>query len=171
VNPAFCRLVGKTRQEVVGSLFFPIVPDGDALPSLFNRVYQTKEALTHAGDDHPASQGFYWSYAVWPVFTEAAGCDDIVIQVSETTPFHNQVAAMNEALIIGSVRQHELTEAADTLNGQLQAEIIERNRAETLLQRANRDLKEFSSVASHEPAGTAPYCFVVHAVAGKEVRR
>jgi signal transduction histidine kinase len=158
VNPAFCRLVGKTRQEVVGSLFFPIVPDGDELPSLLDRVHQTKEALTHTGNDHPPSRGLYWSYAVWPVFTRAAAGDDvasqvtgdIVVQVIETTPFHHQVAAMNEALMIGSVRQHELTEAADTLNRQLEAEIIERNRAEELLQRANRDLKDFSSVASHD---------------------
>jgi signal transduction histidine kinase len=150
VNPAFCRLVGKTRQELAGSSFFPVVPDGDALLSLFNRVHETKEGLTHAGDDNPASLGFYWSYAVWPVFSQTADCNDIVIQVTETTPMHHQVASMNEALMIGSVRQHELTEAADTLNRQLQAEIIERNRAEELLQRANRDLKEFSSVASHD---------------------
>jgi light-regulated signal transduction histidine kinase (bacteriophytochrome) len=92
----------------------------------------------------------YWSYAVWPVFDKDAACDEIIIQVTETTPFHRQVAAMNEALMIGSVLQHELAEAADTLNGQLQAEIAERNRAEESLRRANRDLKEFSYAASHD---------------------
>jgi transcriptional regulator with GAF, ATPase, and Fis domain len=34
---------------------------------------------------------------------------------------------MNEALLLGSVRQHELTDAANSWNARLQAEIIERN--------------------------------------------
>lgn len=38
--------------------------------------------------------------------------------------------AMNQALILGSVRQHELTEAAETLNARLGLEIAERKRAE-----------------------------------------
>jgi len=41
--------------------------------------------------------------------------------------------AVNEALLLGSVRQHELTEAAESLNAQLQAEISERKRAEDAL--------------------------------------
>lgn len=40
------------------------------------------------------------------------------------------MVAINEALILGSVRQHELTEAAETLNTRLQLEIAERKRAE-----------------------------------------
>src|SRR5947207_3378765 len=56
-NPAFCRLVGKIRQEVIGDLIFPIVPDGDVFPALLTRVYQTKEAVTHIGTDHSASHG------------------------------------------------------------------------------------------------------------------
>lgn len=55
--------------------------------------------------------------------------------------------AMNEALVLGSVRQHELTEAAENLNAQLQAKIIERKRAEAqrrmdVLTAANRKLKK-----------------------------
>ena len=40
---------------------------------------------------------------------------------------------MNEALVLGSLRQHELTEAAGALNVQLQEEITQRSWAETLL--------------------------------------
>jgi len=36
---------------------------------------------------------------------------------------HEQTVAINEALILGAVRQHELTEAAELLNAQLQVEI------------------------------------------------
>ena len=52
------------------------------------------------------------------------------------------VAAMNEALIIGSVRQHELTEAADLSNTQLQKEIIERKKAEGEIRRLNSELEQ-----------------------------
>src|ERR1035441_723028 len=40
---------------------------------------------------------------------------------------------LNEALLLGSVRQHELTEAAENLNAQLHIEITERKRAEAAL--------------------------------------
>ena len=42
---------------------------------------------------------------------------------------------MNEALILGAVRQHELTEEAESLNAQLREEIAQRKEAEAALQR------------------------------------
>jgi PAS domain S-box-containing protein len=47
--------------------------------------------------------------------------------------FREKARAMNEALLLGSLRQHELTEAADNLNAQLVAEIAERQLAEAAL--------------------------------------
>lgn len=40
------------------------------------------------------------------------------------------MVAMNEALVLGSLRQHELTAAAEALNGRLEVEIADRTRAE-----------------------------------------
>ncbi len=40
------------------------------------------------------------------------------------------MVAINEALVLGSVRQHELTEAAEAFNARLELEITERKRAE-----------------------------------------
>jgi light-regulated signal transduction histidine kinase (bacteriophytochrome) len=51
------------------------------------------------------------------------------------------VTAMNEALILGSVRQHELTEAADWANAQLQREIQEHEQAEDEIRRLNSELE------------------------------
>ena len=53
----------------------------------------------------------------------------------------SKTVEMNEALVLGSVRQHELAEAAEKLNAQLQAEIAERKQAEDALRRA-RDYAE-----------------------------
>jgi len=67
--------------------------------------------------------------------------------MNKTVPFKKRMLAMNEALVIGSVRQHELTEAAENLNARLQAEIDERKRAEAqrqldVLSASNRKLKQ-----------------------------
>jgi len=50
-----------------------------------------------------------------------------------TAQFHEKVRTMNEALIVGAVRQHELREAADASNAQLKVEIVERKLAEESL--------------------------------------
>ncbi|HEU6448479.1 MAG TPA: ATP-binding protein [Verrucomicrobiae bacterium] len=67
--------------------------------------------------------------------------------MNKSRQLQRKMLAMNEALVLGSVRQHELTEAAENLNAQLQAKIIERKRAEAqrrmdVLTAANRKLKK-----------------------------
>jgi light-regulated signal transduction histidine kinase (bacteriophytochrome) len=52
------------------------------------------------------------------------------------------VTAMNEALMLGSVRQHELTEAAELSNIQLQEEIRERKHAQDEIRRLNAELEQ-----------------------------
>jgi len=59
-----------------------------------------------------------------------------ISEEAEASPVHERMLAMNEALIRGSVQQHELTEAAELLNEQLRLEIAERLRAEEALHRA-----------------------------------
>jgi PAS domain S-box-containing protein len=57
----------------------------------------------------------------------------VIVQVTESAKIQEKTLAMNEALILGSVRQHELTEAADSSNVQLQEEISEGKRTEAQL--------------------------------------
>src|SRR6202040_550455 len=73
---------------------------------------------------------------MWPVLAADGRRVGIVIQVTETTSFLQQTTGMNQALIISSVHQHELTEEAERLNLELQ--------------RANEDLKQFAFAASHD---------------------
>ena len=70
---------------------------------------------------------------------------------------HARMLAMNEALLLGSLRQSELTEAAEKLNVQLRAEIDGRKRIEAELkkavavaEKASLAKSDFLSSMSHE---------------------
>src|SRR5438046_6852195 len=54
---------------------------------------------------------------------------------------------MNAALMLGSVRQHELAEAAENLNAQLRAEIDERKRAEEALRESETRVRALFETA------------------------
>jgi signal transduction histidine kinase len=56
--------------------------------------------------------------------------------MSLTPSIPTTLQEMNEALVLGSLRQHELTEIAECLNLQLQAEIAERKQIEHALRQA-----------------------------------
>ena len=77
--------------------------------------------------------------------------------MDEAAQLHEKMLAMNEALLLGSMRQQELTEAAEKLNEQLRAEITERERVEVKLteakavaEKANLAKSNFLSSMSHE---------------------
>jgi two-component sensor histidine kinase len=128
INPAFCRLIDKARDELVGKPFREILPDKDDCAAMLDRVYRTGASESHL-EQEPRPRPVFSSYTMWPVMADgrAAG---VVVQVIEIAPLHERALAMNEALLLGSLRQHELTAAADSSNVQLQAEIGERKRSE-----------------------------------------
>jgi signal transduction histidine kinase len=141
VNPAFCRLLDKPEYELIGKSFREILPEKDECVRLLDRVYRTGNPESHTAQQHFKPHPVFWSYTMWPVI-EDEGPLGVVIQVTETAQFHEKTLAMNEALMLGSVRQHELTEAADALNAQLQEEITERKQAEKALHRAQAQLTD-----------------------------
>ncbi len=147
VNPAFGLLFSRPNEELIGNPFSSLVQSGDDSLALLDRVYRTGQAETHIGQEGSAFHAFCWSYCMWPVLSTDGSAIGIVMQVLEGTLLHQHAVAVNQALMIGSVRQHELTEAA---NVQLRAEIVERQHTEEVLRRANADLSQFAFAASHD---------------------
>ncbi|MDP2606644.1 MAG: response regulator [Deltaproteobacteria bacterium] len=132
VNPAFCRLIDRSKDQLVGKSFCEMLPEKVECVTLLDRVFRTGKPESHTEPEHSEPHPVFWSYTAWPVIGNERPVGAI-IQVTESAEFHEKTLAMNEALILGSVRQHELTEAADSSNTRLQEEISERKRTEAQL--------------------------------------
>ena len=142
VNSAFCSLMGKTRDELVGHPFAGIVPRGDACVAILDRIYVTGEAKTHAQQGDSASDSACWLYAMWPTLVPDERPRGVIIQLTKVPRFSESAGAVTEALLIAGLRQHELNEAAETLNAQLNSEISERKLAEAALHEAKDRLAD-----------------------------
>ena len=129
INPAFCRLVDKTADDVVGKSFCDLLAETAECLLLLDRVYHTGKSASHTAREHADPGSVFASYLMWPVFAGDRTVG-VMIQVIEAGSLHDRTLAMNEALLLGSLRQHALTEAADSVNVQLQTEIRERKQRE-----------------------------------------
>lgn len=149
-NPAFCRLVGKDCDKIVGRRFGEVVPAGEEFDRMQEQMYHP--SADNSGLDQPASDLLpaYWSHITWPVLGPDERPVGIIVQITDTRVFHDQARAMNESLLIATVKQHELTDAEEALNTQLQAEITDRKRAEQGLKDADRLKDEFLAMLAHE---------------------
>jgi signal transduction histidine kinase len=125
VNSAFCTLLGKGRAEIIGKLYREVVPAGHSTMPLAATMSQTGEALTN-GRDPSESDPAVWHYELWPALDANEPAVGVIIQVTKASNFRLNAAAINEALLISGLRQHELTEMAERLNEQLEKEIAVR---------------------------------------------
>lgn len=127
-NAAFCRLVGRRREDLMGlewsELAGPGGTDGWA-------------SLRHAGSGSSAEEGAepgcgHWLQASWPAGGE--GNDGVPLVIHLAPPRPPDQSAVNAALVASGLREHELRERAEQANAALQAENDERRRAEAALQ-------------------------------------
>jgi two-component sensor histidine kinase len=128
-NSAFCQLIDKPREEVIGRPLDLLLPPADACLTRLDRVFQTGIAGSYTTDLDAAPFPLLFSYNLWPVMAggRTAG---VMIQVNETGPLHETRQAISQALLLGALRQDELIEAADLANLRLQSEILEREQRE-----------------------------------------
>ncbi|MBK7268357.1 MAG: response regulator [Flavobacteriales bacterium] len=150
VNPAFCKLLNKQDQDILGNPLADLVPHDKSILPLLDRVSSSGEAHAHAEVERIAPHPIFWSYTCWPIQAGKARRTGLMIQVTETGAFHEQAAAINEALLISSVQQHELADVADRLNRRLTEVIKERELAEDLLRRNH---ETFFNLIEHAPFG------------------
>jgi len=152
VNLAFCLLTGKSEDELIGTDFCGITPGTSECMMLLDQVVKTGLADSYTAHEHTDIHSFYWSYAMWPLLGAEHSHLGIMVQVSEAAKFHNDAVAMNQALLLGSVHQHELTEAADLLNGRLHAAIILAKNTEEALIRSEKlaSAGRMAAVLAHE---------------------
>ena len=130
-NPAFCRLADRTIDELGGTPFCAMMPATEECKALLDRIYRTGQPETYtrlissdSGPDPVLS-----CYAMWPLIANEQVVG-VAIQVIETAPLDERTVAMNEALMLGSLRLHEVTADVASLNVQLHAEIGEREQRE-----------------------------------------
>ena len=146
VNPALCRLLGQTQEQLVGKPFSELLADQSRCVSLLDSVFRTGRPQTHAELQCSGPPPVFWSYTMWPVMAEDQPVG-IMIQMTEIKQLQEKTLAMNEALLLGSVRQHEHTEAAEQLNARLVAEIAERKQVEDELRASEERLRTLFEAA------------------------
>ncbi|MCE9531939.1 MAG: response regulator [Planctomycetes bacterium] len=134
LNPAFARLVGKKRDDLVGRPFAEAVPEGkeNGCLALLDRVFQTgtHELLAEQEHRQVRDRPVYWSYSVWPILDANERTAGVMIQVTditETAIFRQQAKAMNESLLVSGIRQHELTEAGTLFTAKMRAAVQTRD--------------------------------------------
>jgi two-component system NtrC family sensor kinase len=133
VNLAFCLLTGKSKDELIGTAFCGVTPSANECILMLDRVVKTGLADSHIGEEDKGTHPLYWSYAMWPLLGADHRHLGTMVQVIEAAKLHHDTVAINQALLLSSVRQHELKEAAELLNVRLEAAIILGKRGEEAL--------------------------------------
>jgi two-component sensor histidine kinase len=163
VNSSFCRLTNKASDELVGTEFCAMLPETGECLALLDRIGRTGQPESYArlsSSDHDLS-----CYAMWPMLANQRAVG-IVIQVIETAPVHERTLAMNEALMLGSLRLHEVTADVASFNVRLQAEISEREQRERdalmltneITHRIKNNLQIIVALIAHEAKSAAAPC-------------
>ena len=121
-NPAFCRLLNKAPDEVIGVPFEELLPPSDECVKRLDRVYRTGAPESYIGDDRGGDVPLLYSCHLWPVQADGRTAG-VMVQVYETGPLHETRQAISQALLLGALRQDELIEATDLANLQLMSEM------------------------------------------------
>jgi PAS domain S-box-containing protein len=159
-NAAFCRLIGKARDEVIGRSFETLFPSAETCLVLLDRVFRTGAATSYTADVLSAPSPLLFSYNLWPVMAEGRPVG-VIIQVNETGPIHETRQAISQALLIGALRQDEMIHAADAANERLTTEIGLRARGEA-------EARMLTNEVAHRVKNNLQ---VVAALIGNEIRR
>jgi signal transduction histidine kinase len=159
VNPAFRRLLGTDRPDLVGKSFNEALPAGasqeysDLIDHVFAPTTHAKPAFREPVVKIVGVPTTDWSCSMWAIVDADELAVGVMIQMRDLTEGRRllrDAAAMNEALLLSSLEQHELREDLHASNTQLQAEVAERREAQLALQRASALLESRVSQRTSE---------------------
>jgi diguanylate cyclase (GGDEF)-like protein len=139
-NPAFCSFLGRSAEQVIGVTFSDSLPQETFCLGWLRRALSEGRAGTVTAPSPEGQASSLWSYEVWPVWRDfgspaVEGPVAVVLLVTETSLLHRRKSSVNEALLLATVEQHALIEETRALNERLEAEIVERKRAEQEIER------------------------------------
>ena len=142
VNASFCALLGKTGRELVGKTFAEIASGDRECLAALDHAWQAADntTLSTPAGAQGTDESVPLLYGSWPTNDGVETRTGFVIRMTKRTSLRRTLTESNEALLVAVLRQHELTEAAHTLNVQLQQEVAERGRVEEALRHAMQDL-------------------------------
>ena len=159
-NPAFCLLVGKTNEELIGSSFAEILSGWDKCMPVLDQVFKIGKPLIHAQEDGPDPASPSWQFSMWPALDGNELIVGVIIQVAKSTNARLDTVAVNEALLIAGLQQHERMEETENLNVQLQSEIIDHRNTEKKLLASELEAKRALDYAE-DTLRTTPVPFLV----------
>ncbi len=163
-NPACYNLLGLLLGDVVGRLLEDVLP-GD----ISNDWAASMDRLAGASGETRVGSDDRWACSAWTIVGEHQERLGTMVQLTDISAatFDDSVA-MNEALLISSLHQHELRAASETLNARLASEILshEETQAELLqstlmlelrveertkeLESSNREMQGFVYSIAHD---------------------
>ena len=141
VNDAFCALLGEKREALIGRPFVEIVANGESCAPVLDRVLETGRIQVLPAPAALGGSDPLWLYALWPALDANARPVGVIVQLTRSGEAGLDIAAMNGALLIGALRQHELREASEVDNARLQTEVVERLRVQRTLLETQAYLK------------------------------
>jgi len=139
-NAAFGRLTGRSPGELVGRPFADAIPEGVANGGfeLLDRVRDTGLPETLPEQESRGGPPRFWTYAAWAAAGPRGEPDGVLLQVTDSTEaalLRRHAVAMNEALLVSSVRQHELLDevrASEQARRDLEAQLLKAQKLESL---------------------------------------
>ena len=146
VNPAFCHLLDQPAAQFVGKPFPAMVTQQDGCAAMLDRVFRTGISESHSEQHQSQPQGVFWSFTMWPVLEDGRPVG-VMVKVAEHERLQEKTVAMNAALILGSVHQHELAEASQNLNARLLEEIAERKHTQEALRQSEERIRSLFASA------------------------
>lgn len=149
VNQGFCDLLNKKQEDLIGRPFADLVPPEDVRAVLLEQVRRSGEPGSCISRSDKGSGDVHRSYSCWPLSAADGVPTDLMLQVAESDTLNERSAAINEALLISSVQQHELTGIADLRIKSLRGELAESEQVSALLQASELQLRTMADSIPH----------------------